>query len=766
MRARSLTARPAMRRQPEARRQDQEALLQARPALQELPRRVQAAGRSRAWPSDRRGYGRGRYVLAARRAARRRSKAAPSGLAAAAILRAVMATCLVTGGAGFLGSHLCDELLRRGHRVICVDNFETGSLAQHRAHPRAGVRAPARATSSSRTSSTSRSTSSTTSPRPASPIDYLRLPLHTLKVGSLRHAPHARPGQAAPRALPARLDERGLRRPAGPPAARDLLGPREPDRPARRLRRGQALRRGADDGLPPPAGRGHRDRADLQHLRPADAPARRPRDPDVPAPGAAGPADHGVRRRQPDALVLLRRRPRSTGIIRLAESGEHHPVNIGNPNEFTLLELAEAVIEVTGSRSEIVYEALPTDDPQVRQPDITLRPRAARLGADGRAARGPAAHARASPASRRSSGARRLMHAACATPRHLSSCRVEAAERATWRTRPTADRRAVARRRAASPLRRGAVAAPRRRPPQAPAGALVPAADGDAAPRRARRARCWRSTSPALFAAIFTALMVKAVLRDGDCGPGTRPATRRSDTIAFAYLRDRAAVRALRPLRRPRRSGPGLPRIVSSLFQVTVVALIFALVNGEQYSSYYIFYGTLIFAIVYRRRRCAGPTSRSPARCCAPPATAAARCSSARGEHIEDVAHALDATRCTRRSRWSASSRSRRGPTTACARSGGSRTSPQVLDAPPRPGGDHRRPGLPAGAGGRARRRMPPARRDACAIAPSTMEILVHRAEFVPGASVPLFELRPPVFDGFDYVVKRTFDFVVSRCCC
>ena len=60
------------------------------------------------------------------------------------------------------------------------------------------------------------------------------------------------------------------------------------------------------------------------------------------------------------------------GIIALAESGFHNPVNIGNPHEFTLLELAEAVIEVTGSRSEIVYEALPTDDPQVRQPDITL----------------------------------------------------------------------------------------------------------------------------------------------------------------------------------------------------------------------------------------------------------------------------------------------------------------------------------------------------------------------------------------------------------
>jgi dTDP-glucose 4,6-dehydratase len=60
------------------------------------------------------------------------------------------------------------------------------------------------------------------------------------------------------------------------------------------------------------------------------------------------------------------------GLIALAESGYHMPVNIGNPNEFTLLELAEIVIEVTGSKSEIVFEALPTDDPQVRQPDITL----------------------------------------------------------------------------------------------------------------------------------------------------------------------------------------------------------------------------------------------------------------------------------------------------------------------------------------------------------------------------------------------------------
>ena len=60
------------------------------------------------------------------------------------------------------------------------------------------------------------------------------------------------------------------------------------------------------------------------------------------------------------------------GMIALAESGEVGPINVGNPNEFTLLQLAETIIEVTGSSSEIVFEALPTDDPQVRQPDISL----------------------------------------------------------------------------------------------------------------------------------------------------------------------------------------------------------------------------------------------------------------------------------------------------------------------------------------------------------------------------------------------------------
>jgi len=59
------------------------------------------------------------------------------------------------------------------------------------------------------------------------------------------------------------------------------------------------------------------------------------------------------------------------GLVALAESGEHLPVNLGNPNEFTMNELAETVVRITGSKSEIVHEALPVDDPQVRQPEIT-----------------------------------------------------------------------------------------------------------------------------------------------------------------------------------------------------------------------------------------------------------------------------------------------------------------------------------------------------------------------------------------------------------
>ncbi|MGA9857063.1 MAG: NAD-dependent epimerase/dehydratase family protein, partial [Solirubrobacteraceae bacterium] len=94
-----------------------------------------------------------------------------------------MSTCLVTGGAGFLGSHLCDELLRRGNRVICIDNLETGSLAniEH-------IRSPAFVHLNLDIIEPYFIEESIDCvyhlASPASPIDYLRLPLHTLKVGS------------------------------------------------------------------------------------------------------------------------------------------------------------------------------------------------------------------------------------------------------------------------------------------------------------------------------------------------------------------------------------------------------------------------------------------------------------------------------------------------------------------------------------------------------------------------------------------------------
>ena len=180
-----------------------------------------------------------------------------------------MPTCppaVVTGGAGFLGSHLCEYLLGRGLRVICVDNLVTGSLGNIEHIRDDELRLPR--------------------PRPdRAPRDRragrLRLPLRrarqprrlpadaaALAEGRLvRDAQRARPREVQARPLPARVHERGVRRPAGAPAAGDVLGPRQPDRPARRVRRGEALCRGADDGVPQPAGREHGDRPDLQHLR-------------------------------------------------------------------------------------------------------------------------------------------------------------------------------------------------------------------------------------------------------------------------------------------------------------------------------------------------------------------------------------------------------------------------------------------------------------------------------------------------------------------
>ena len=260
-----------------------------------------------------------------------------------------------------------------------------------------------------------------------------------------------------------------------------------------------------------------------------------------------------------------------------------------------------------------------------------------------------------------------------------------------------------------------------------------------------------------LYSAIFVALMVKAVLRYGDWA-WHASAVETRDTIAFAYLVT-VLLFARSGLYASRAERPGLSRIVSSLFQVMIVALVFALVSGETYSSFYIFYGTLAFAICvigslrwgYERvtgvlLRAAGYRRRAVL--------------VGSGGHIEDVAHALgDEVHAPVEMVGFISLTPR--PDNGMRSLGRFEDLPYVLD--------HHRvqeviiadPDFPEE---RAVELVDQCHTRAVTvrIAPSTMEILVHRAEFVPGASVPLFELRPPVFDGFDYVVKRTFDFVMA----
>jgi len=256
----------------------------------------------------------------------------------------------------------------------------------------------------------------------------------------------------------------------------------------------------------------------------------------------------------------------------------------------------------------------------------------------------------------------------------------------------------------------------------------------------------------ALFTSLALKLALKGVFSVHEVWNQTRPG------LAFAFM-----VTVLMFARvdlyadRPRR--PGLPKIVSALFQGTVIALVFALANGEHFQSYYVFYGSLFFGSVYLsvlrdlhtrvtgwlleqagyRRRALLVGS---------------------GKHIEAVAHALGE---------------------------GSRTRVELvgyISLTPRPDNGLRALGQLDELGDvLASERIQeviiadpdfPQERaldlvDCCHqqgitvhVAPSTMEILAQRAEFVPGESVPLFTLRPPVFEGVEYAVKRTFDLVVA----
>ena len=280
-----------------------------------------------------------------------------------------MSTCIVTGGAGFVGSHLCDHLLARGHHVICIDNLDTGSLRiiDHIESDRfqfLNLDVTEKVWIEEDVDFVYHLAS------PASPIDYLRLPLQTLKVGAqgtwhmlgVAKFKRARFLLAStsevygdPQVHPQPEEYWGNVNPIGPRGVYD-----EAKRYAEALTMAYHRQQGVDTAIVRifntygPRMRPHDGRAVPTFLRQALL----GQDLTVFGDGSQTRSFCYV-----DDLV--------EGLIGLAESEEHLPVNIGNPDEFTLKELAEKVIEATGADSGIVYEPLPTDDPQVRRPDIT-----------------------------------------------------------------------------------------------------------------------------------------------------------------------------------------------------------------------------------------------------------------------------------------------------------------------------------------------------------------------------------------------------------
>jgi dTDP-glucose 4,6-dehydratase len=281
-----------------------------------------------------------------------------------------MPTSVVTGGAGFLGSHLCDYLREQGHRVICVDNLETGTL-ENIEHLRGdafsfvyqdvvqGIWLDEQVDFVFHLAS------------PASPIDYLRLPLQTLKVGShgtanalgLAKWKRARFLVAStsevygdPQVHPQPESYWGNVNPIGPRGVYD-----EAKRYAEALTMAYRNQQGVDTCIARifntygPRMRRNDGRASVTFLH--QALAGKP---------LTVFGDGSQTRSLCYVDDLIR------GLYLLATSGEHLPVNLGNPDhEVTMLELAETCIRLSGSSSEIVFEALPMDDPQVRRPDIT-----------------------------------------------------------------------------------------------------------------------------------------------------------------------------------------------------------------------------------------------------------------------------------------------------------------------------------------------------------------------------------------------------------
>ena len=277
---------------------------------------------------------------------------------------------LITGGAGFLGSHLCERFLKEGYEVICMDNLITGDLGnvEHLFREKRFHFEQRDVTEYIHVASDLDALLHFASP--ASPIDYLELPIQTLKVGSLgTHKALGLAREKRCRFLLASTSECygdplvhpqpetywGNVNPVGPRGVYD-----EAKRYAEAMTMAYHRQQGVDTHIARifntygPRMRQHDGRAIPNFLRQA-----------LEAKPITVFGDGSQTRSFCYVADLIE------GLFRLAMSAYHLPVNVGNPNEMSLLELAEKVVALTGTRSEIVFEGLPIDDPKVRQPDIT-----------------------------------------------------------------------------------------------------------------------------------------------------------------------------------------------------------------------------------------------------------------------------------------------------------------------------------------------------------------------------------------------------------
>jgi dTDP-glucose 4,6-dehydratase len=281
-----------------------------------------------------------------------------------------MAKVLITGGAGFLGSHLCDKFIAEGFEVVCMDNFVTGSpdnIAHLMGNPNFKfilhdvtnyVYVEGDLDYILHFAS------------PASPIDYLKLPIQTLKVGSL--GTHKALGLA--KAKNARILLASTSEVYGDP----LIHPQPEDywgnvNPVGYRGVYDEAKRFAE-ALTMAYHRYHGVETRIVRIFNTYGPRMRLQD------GRAIPNFINQALKNEDVTVYGDgAQTRSVcyvddlieGIYRLLLSDEADPVNIGNPAELTMLDLAKEIIELTGSQSKIIFEDLPSDDPKVRQPNIT-----------------------------------------------------------------------------------------------------------------------------------------------------------------------------------------------------------------------------------------------------------------------------------------------------------------------------------------------------------------------------------------------------------